>query len=325
MASCASHASVLAVASSLRNPSTEVSALAAALPLSWSAAATPAASCSSTSATFWSASATAFVPASSFSVSFSTSCLVSEALNSASSQASVPAVCTALGGTDASVTGKLIREVETGESILGIETARAGGELGEGGGRGGDSGDGGGGGGEGGGWHACACASKGIAAHVSVLTNVSKRLCSDTWQRLFAWQEDRPHNPLSAPESNLSNLVKSTSYARDISACTAPKVSNDAMVCASAVSFLVTSALYSFTPSLYLANTMANLLCAFTRASKVKSSRSFLCLHVSAKHMSWGVSTSRERARPSMASIVGSQSWFHQTSLRPMWWCLLGS
>jgi len=48
-------------------------------------------------------------------------------------------VCTALGGTDASVTGKLIREVETGESILGIETARAGGELGEGGGSGGDS------------------------------------------------------------------------------------------------------------------------------------------------------------------------------------------
>ena len=97
------------------------------------------------------------------------------------------------------------------------------------------------------------------------------------------------------------------------------------MVCASAMSFFVTSWLNALTLAAYLAKTIANLLCALTSASNAASSAVFLCLQDSAKHMSWGVSTSSERASASMASMVGSQSWFHHTSLRPMWWCLEGS
>ena len=97
------------------------------------------------------------------------------------------------------------------------------------------------------------------------------------------------------------------------------------MVCASAPSFSMTILLNSSTPSVYLAKTIANLLCALTSASNASSSASLRPLHDSAKHMSWGDSTSSERASASMASMVGSQSWFHHTSLRPMWWCLAGS
>ena len=136
------------------------------------------------------------------SLSSSTAALVFEALYSASSQASVPALCT---------TGASGKEVSTGRTSTSAGVAASTGAGAAGGGDGGDRGDGGGGGGEGGGWHACECASKGIAVHVSVSTKVSKRLCRDTWHSCSAWQVERPHKPLSAPESKRSNLVKSTS------------------------------------------------------------------------------------------------------------------
>ena len=70
-------------------------------------------------------------------------------------------------------------------------------------------GAGGGGAGEGGAWHACVCGSKGIAEHVSTLTNSSKRLYRDTWHSCSAWQVERPHKPLSAPVSKRSKALKS--------------------------------------------------------------------------------------------------------------------
>ena len=57
------------------------------------------------------------------------------------------------------------------------------------------------------------------------------------------------------------------------------------------MSFSVTSLLNASTSAAYLAKTIANLLCALTSASNASSSAVFLCLHDSAKHMSWGDST----------------------------------
>ena len=161
--------------------------------------------------------------------------------------------------------------------------------------------------------------------HVSTFTyssNLVMRLCE---QMALTWQSERPQWPLSAPESKRSKVDTSLSYAMVTSACTGWKDSYAEMVCASMMFFSLMRELKPCTSSVYLLKTTSNLLCALTRASKATSSAAFFTWHVSAKHLSWGVSISRERHSASMAEMEGSQSCCHQTSLRPMWWCLAGS